>query len=289
MNTIVVTGATSGIGFAVSREMLNKGYRLIGTGRSIQSCDKAAKLLAEEFPEADLIFFPANLMHLTQVTYLAEEINAYLAQNCEGRLFALINNAGCVCSHYTTSEDGYEQQFSLNYLSAFLLTYHLFPSLIKGNGRILITSSNSHKMMKMHWKDIMYQRRYNPLMVYKQSKLCNLLFAHALNRRLSGCPVRAYGIDPGLVNTDIGLKNNSRLTRLVWSVRRKKGVSPEVPAKIYARVCGQKHAPDGFYYAVHGETAFSRQVNDENAERLFALSERLCGISYDRMFEGAGL
>ena len=282
MKTVIITGATSGIGFAVCKELLRTGYSVIGVGHSMEKCVAVKKQFDEEFPESKTVFFHADLMQQSEVNRVACELGVYLDENHDGRLDVLINNAGCVRSWYSTSEDGYEQQFALNHLSPFLLTYYMLPFLLKGDGRVLVTSSDSHKGIRVHWKDMMYKKGYRPLMVYKQSKLCNMLTVYALNERLGASGIKAYGIDPGLVNTDIGLKNTGGLVKLVWSLRKKHGTDPSVPAKTYAFICSNKQAPRGMYYYLCKEKEYSRQVTKENAGRLFALSERLCGISFDK-------
>ncbi|HAN20066.1 MAG: hypothetical protein A2Y15_05225 [Clostridiales bacterium GWF2_36_10] len=279
MKTVIITGATSGIGFAVCKEMLGLDYNVIGVGHSKEKIEAAKMQLQNEFLKK-VTFFQADLMQQSEVKRLAEELSQHLDEHCEGKLYALINNAGCVRSWYSTTEDGYEQQFALNHLAPFLLTHYMLPYLQKDNGRVLITSSNSHKMMRMHWKDIMYKKGYNPLMVYKQTKLCNMLFAYAINDRFSQSGVMAYGIDPGLVNTDIGLKQTGGLVRLIWSLRKKKGVKPEIPAKTYAWVCSQENTPQGLYYYLCIKKKYSKQVNRENADKLFRISEQLCGIKF---------
>ena len=70
-------------------------------------------------------------MQQREVIRISEEITSYLNDKCDGKLYALINNAGCVRSWYMTTEEGYEQQFALNHLAGFLLTYKLLPALIK--------------------------------------------------------------------------------------------------------------------------------------------------------------
>jgi NAD(P)-dependent dehydrogenase (short-subunit alcohol dehydrogenase family) len=282
MKTVVITGATSGIGLAICRELLKSGYSVIGVGHSKDKCVAVKRQLDEEFPESKTAFFPADLMQQSEVKRIADELGVYIDENHNGRLDALINNAGCVRSWYSTTEDGYEQQFALNHLAPFLLTYYMFPFLQKGDGRILMTSSNSHKGIKVHWKDMMFRKGYKPLLVYKQSKLCNMLFAYALNERFGMSGIKAYGIDPGLVNTDIGLKNTGGLVKLVWSLRKKHGVDPSIPAKTYAFICSKKQAPKGLYYYSSKEREYSRQVTKENADRLFIISEKLCGISFNK-------
>jgi NAD(P)-dependent dehydrogenase (short-subunit alcohol dehydrogenase family) len=134
--------------------------------------------------------------------------------------------------------------------------------------------------MRVRWKDVMFKRGYNPLLVYKQSKLFNLLFAYGLNERYGRLGVTAYGIDPGLVKTDIGLKNTSGIVTLVWKLRQKKGLMPEIPAKTYAYVCSESKAQDSLYYYNCCERKYSGQVKKQNADRLWKLSNQLCGVEF---------
>ena len=92
-------------------------------------------------------------------------------------------------------------------------------------------------------------------------------------------------VDPGLVRTDIGNKDVGGLVDLVWSLRKRGGVSPAVPAETYAFLCDPANTPEGLYYHLCRERAYSRQVTDQNADRLFSLSERLCGVSYGKEAE----
>ncbi len=280
MKTVVITGATSGIGLSVAREMIQYDYTVIGVGRSPERCKKAKSDLLSEFPGKPVEYVCADLMNQSEVRRAAGEIGRYLEKYCSGRLHALINNAGCVRSWYSTTEDGYEQQFALNHLAGFLLTHLLMPYLRAAGGRVLLTSSNSHKMMRMRWNDLMFQKHYHPLLVYKQSKLCNLLFAYAFNQRFAAENIRAYGIDPGLVRTEIGHKQTGSLVHWVWSLQQLRGVSPEVPAKTYAWICEQEPKPERLYFYLCSGKPTSKQVTRENAERLFQRSEQLCGIRF---------
>ncbi len=219
MKTIVITGATSGIGFAAARNLVSRGYLVVAIGQSEENCALAGKKILAENPEGRIIFFAADLMQQREVQRIAGVLADYLNEHSGGELHALISNAGCVRSWYTTTEEGYEQQFALNYLAGFLLTYELLPFLRKAKGRVILTGSESHKGTKVHWNDVMLQNRYNPLKAYKQSKLCTILFAKGFNDRM--------------------------------------------------------------------ELMYGREVNGENASRLFDLSEKLCGIRFGGM-EAAG-
>jgi NAD(P)-dependent dehydrogenase (short-subunit alcohol dehydrogenase family) len=281
MKSVVITGATSGIGLETARVLAAQGFFLIGIGRSVENCKRAEKSIFSDYPKAKIKYFTADLIQQREVLRVAGEVQDCLSENCDSALDVLINNAGCVRSWYTTTDEGYEQQFALNHLAAFLLTYKLLPMLKKAKGRIIMTGSKSHKGTKVHWADVMLHKGYNPLKAYKQSKLCNILFARGLNDRFAGVGIRAYVVDPGLVNTDIGNKNTGTLVNLIWTLRKRHGVSPAVPAKNYAFLCECDDPPEGLYYYLCRERSYSRQVTQENADRLFVLSERLCGISYN--------
>ena len=282
MKTVVITGATSGIGFETARILAQQGCFVIGIGHSEANCATAREKILSDNQNSKITYFWGDLMQQREVLRVTEEVADYLGENCGGELHALINNAGCVRSWYTTTEEGYEQQFALNHLASFLLTYGLLPYLIKAEGRIIMTGSESHKGVKIRWDDVMLSRGYNPLIAYKQSKLCNILFAKGLNDRYAASGVRSYVVDPGLVSTDIGNKKTGMLVNFIWGIRKHHGVPPTVPAKSYAFLCEQEKSPEGLYYHLCKENRYSKQVTSENANRLFELSERLCAVHYAR-------
>jgi len=280
MKTVVITGATSGIGLAVCNKCLENGYRVIGIGRSSEKIKQILEKHDQSVLDGQLVFFKADLMEPSEVQRVGNLIKAFLDEHAEGNLYALINNAGCVRSWYSTNSRGYEHQFALNHLGSFYLTHLLFPCLLKAKGRILMTSSQSHKNTVMHWNDLMFENHYRPLLAYKQSKLANMLFAFSLNQKYENTGIRAYGIDPGLVNTSIGLKNTGGLVHFFWNIRMRYGVSADVPAKTYIYLLDQNPALKALYFHDSKPIKSSKQVNAPNANRLFQLSERLCGITF---------
>ena len=279
MQTIIVTGATSGIGLETARLLAQHGMRIIGVGRTEAHCAQAKQSILSSVPDAPIHFYAADLMQRREVLRLGALLAHDLEENSGGRFFALINNAGCARSWYRTTEDGYEQQFALNHLAGFLLTYTLLPFLLHAGGRVIMTGSQSHKGAKVYWQDVMLSRNYHPLRAYKQSKLCNLLFAQALNDRYAAHGIRAYVVDPGLVNTDIGTKEQG-IVRFAWRFRKPFGVPPAIPAQTFDFLCRAQEHPPGLYYALCREKPYSSAVGKEQAERLFILSEQLCGITY---------
>ena len=284
MKTAIITGATSGIGLAVAEKLCAKGMRVIGIGRAAARCEAACAKVRSAVPDADIRCLVADLAQQSAVNAMVDEAVALIEAECGGKLDALILNAGGVRNWYTTTEEGFELQFALNHLSGFLLTARLLPYLQAAHGRVILTGSKSHKHMRVHWKDVMYKKRYSCLMAYKQSKLCNLLFAAELNRRYAP-GIRAYVVDPGLVNTEIGLKQTNGIVAWFWARRGRHGVSPDVPARTHAMLAGADEPPQGLYYYDCREAKCSRHaLSEADAKRLFELSDKLCG----NCFEGDG-
>lgn len=277
MKAVVLTGASSGIGLETARLLVRQGWHVLGVGRDERRCAAARENLLADLPEGRVDFFIGDLMQQRQVRRVAEEIRTALAASGE-ELAVLIHNAGCARGWYMTTEEGYEQVFALNVLAGVLMTRELLPLHVQSHGRVIFTGSESHRGLPVCWDDVMLSRRYGPLRGYQQSKLCGLLFARELNRRYPS--LHACAVDPGLVRTEIGFKDTGGLVSWVWKQRRRRAISPEIPAKTFAWLCNQPETPSALYYCDLKEKPFSRQVTDENARRLFALCERLCGITF---------
>ncbi len=281
---IVISGATSGIGYAVALELAQKGAVLIGVGRSEERCERAERALKDASPHGQIKFLLADLSAQREVRGLAAEVASWVREKGFGRVDVLVNNAGMVTNWYTATEDGYEMQFAVNHLAHFLLTHELMPLLEAAPAaRVLTVSSNSHRRARIHWRDVMMRRRYNTLLAYKQSKLANVLFSAEFNRRFApATAMRAYAIDPGLVNTDIGLKGTGGVVHWVWQRRQKSGVSPEKGAEtvVFVSVDPSVNGSQEVYWKdCRPESPSKYALREEEATRLWRLSERLCGIS----------
>ncbi len=279
--TILITGATSGIGLAAAGALAATGACILGVGRSPERCEAARKVILQRCPDARVEFLLADLSAHAQVSALSRYVRERI-----GALDVLVNNAGAVAGWYTATVDGYELQFAVNHLAPFLLTAELLPLLRAAPAaRILTVSSGSHRHMKMHWSDVMYRRGYNTLLAYKQSKLANVLFTVELNRRLKDTPMRGYAIDPGLVRTDIGLKGTGGLVSWIWRLRLRSagGQTPEQGAATLVHVasCPEVSGSLESYWRDCRPTApDAYALRPEEAARLWELSERLCGIKF---------
>lgn len=285
---VIITGATSGIGLATAKELAGRGAYIIGTGRSEERCRKAEQEVRQLYPDVSVTYIAADLSSLAEVTSLASDIRARLSQDGRTAIDVLINNAGTVSSWYVSTVDGFELQFAVNHLAPFLLTHELMPSLEQSQaGTVICVSSGSHYRTRLHWNDIMLRKHYNTLMAYKQTKLANVMFVTELNRRLSssGSRVRALAVDPGLVNTDIGLKGTGGIVKKVWQIRSRGGTPPEQPAHAIAylvtdpspRLTGEVYWKD---CRPLRPSAYSQKP--DAAKRLWELSERMCQIPAEK-------
>lgn len=280
---IVVTGATSGIGLAALQGLAGEGHVVIGVARSAQKAEIARQNILDVNPESNFSYVIGDLTSQNSVRQLAKDIQSTLHEMGYEKLDVLVNNAATVSSWYTLTEDGYELQFAVNHLAPFLLTHLLLPQLnLSNGGRIITVSSNSHRNTRIHWKDVMLRGNYNTLRAYKQSKLANVLFTNQFNRLLpQECILRAYAVDPGLVNTRIGMKKTNGFVNWFWNTRRKKGISPTIAAEtiVYIAIRQQLPEPTAAYWKACQPSRTNHYAQKEDAaERLWELSERLCGL-----------
>ncbi len=277
--TILITGGTSGIGLAVAKLCLDNHYNILIVGSNELRASSAKTELLKDYPDSRVKFFYADLSVQKNIHILANEIVEYLEEKCISKIDALINNAGGVRDFFQLTEDNVEYQFALNHLSGVLLSYLLLPKLT--NGMIIFTGSYSHYKMKIHWKDLMYSKNYFIFTVYRQSKLANLMTAIAFNLILNPLNIQSYVVDPGLVNTKIASKHTTWLVRLVWSLKRKKGVNPLIPAQTYLYLI-QNRPHDGVYFKDLHPTAYNPIADNINeVMRLFKISEDLCHIKFN--------
>jgi len=148
-------------------------------------------------------------------------------------------------------------------------------------GRVITVSSASHHRGRLHLKRLNNPLIYFGLWRYEVTKLANVLFTYELNRRLAHTSIRAFAVDPGLVNTDIGMKHTGSLANLVWKYRRQKGARPEVPARTVAFLSREEALQNAnqYYWRDCKPKEPSRLALQEDAARdLWNVTSRLCGI-----------
>lgn len=283
--SIVITGATSGLGWAAAQALEARGAYVLGVGRSSIRCAQVQSELRTMVPSSRTAFLVADLSSQRQVLDLAASIRSRLEGAPGGKLDVLINNAAAVSSWFMATEDGYELQFAVNHLAPFLLTHELLPLLERApSPRVITVSSGSHRGAEIHWKDVMFRRHYGTLKAYQQSKLANVLFTAEFNRRAEGhSRICAYAADPGLVNTAIGSKQTYGIARWFWEWRRRSGASAERGAETILFLAADpsvEGSREPYWRNCRPVAPSEYALREAEAARLWDLSERLCGITY---------
>lgn len=196
--TIVVTGATAGIGLESAVQLAAQGHRLMLVGRSPEKLANAATLV-DAVGAAEAGTFVADLASLESVRGLAAELRSTL-----DRIDVLINNAGGVHDKRTLTADGYEATFAVNHLAGFLLT-ELVKDLVvaAAPSRIVFTSSDGHYQGTMDFDDLGFEQDYAIMRAYGRSKLANVLYTRSLAAELADSGVTVNSLHPGAVATDI--------------------------------------------------------------------------------------
>lgn len=291
--TAVVTGANSGIGYVTARELARRGARVVLACRSEARGTEAGDRLAIEVPDADLEFVRLDLGDLGSV----REFAAALPYE---RLDLLVNNAGVMALPYGTTADGFETQFGVNHLGHFALTGLLLPALLATPGaRVVTVSSGAHAMSNIDINDLNSERRYRRWIAYARSKTANLLFTHELARRLAAhsSDVVAAAAHPGYAATNLqtagprmaGRRAAERFMEIGNKIFAQPAETGALPV-LYAATAPDV-PPDSFtgpsFAGWRGAPAPSWRapwtLNDAVGERLWAASEQLTGVTYDRL------
>lgn len=276
--TILITGATNGIGFYTAKALAQLGHTVILHGRDQTKGDAALTEIKKEFPLADISFVRADFASLAQVRSLADHINSL------PNLDILINNAGAMFFNRTLTEDGFEMTFAVNHLAPFLLTNLLLAKLKSaGNARIINVASNAHRRAgPLNFNDLMSQNTYAPFKVYCHSKLANMLFTHELAQQLQGTNVDVNCLHPGVVRTGFG-HNSGYFMRLLLSIAGKFFmISSDEGAKttIHLATLPDSTRCSGQYFANCRPTTPADFAQDSIAARqLWQESCRLTGLT----------
>jgi len=190
--TVLITGATGGIGRATAIRLASMGARVGITGRDLGRAQRTAAEIASVSGDGVVDAFGADMSSQAEVRRLADEVLAAYPQ-----LDVLINNVGGFWSHRHITADGLEHTFALNHLAPFLLTSLLLDRLIaSAPARIVTVSSGAQSMGRIDFDDLMGERRYSGQKAYNQSKLANVMFTYELARRVAGRGVTATAVHP---------------------------------------------------------------------------------------------
>nr|MDT0523594.1 oxidoreductase [Streptomyces sp. DSM 41633] len=198
--TAIVTGANTGLGLETAKALAAKCAHVVLAVRNLDKGAAAVEWISRSVPNAGLELQRLDLGSLKSVREAADEIRAK-----HDTIDLLINHAGVMTPPKETTEDGFELQFGTNHLGAFALTGLLLDHLLPVDGsRVVAVASIAHDIQAgIHFDDLQWERSYNRVAAYGQSKLSNLLFTYELQRRLAtkNEPTIAVAAHPGISDT----------------------------------------------------------------------------------------
>lgn len=282
--TIIITGATSGLGKEATRVLAMKNATVIMAVRNTPKAKIVASEIRKEYANVKIDIRSLDLSCLDSISSFAKGVLEDYKN-----LDILINNAGIMMCPYSKTKNGFETQMGTNHLGPFALTGLLMPLLMSTkNARIVSTSSVAHNQGDIDFTDINWEKRkYNTNKAYSDSKLANLYFSYELKRRLENVenPPLVVTAHPGGTKTDLARHSgifNVFMNLLFLPVE--KGVLSTLRAATDVNAkSGDYYGPGGFMQ-VRGfpELVQSSKMshNLTNAKYLWDLSEQLTDVQY---------
>ncbi len=277
--TVVITGATSGLGRATALQLSQKGAFVVIVARSNTKAVEVIEEIEKEGGRGQYII--SDLSSMKETKEASESITKVV-----DRLNVLINNAGAYFPKYRETSEGFESTLALNYLSPFLLTHHLIEQMEQtaseyGEARIINISSIMHKG-PINWDDLNYKETtYNSSFAYYQSKHLLTSFTYYLSRKLKETGITANCIHPGFVKTALAQSDYPfPMNLIVPIVGFFIGESPEKAADTPVWLASSNKVKE-----LNGEYVHHRKVKkswpptrDENAQtRLFNVTQSMLG------------
>ena len=286
----VVTGANTGLGFETARMLAAQRASVVLAVRDVEKGKNAAARITEATPGADLSIVQLDLTSLESVRAAAAELRA-----THPKIDLLINNAGVMYPPTrTATRDGFELQFGTNHLGHFALTGLLLDRMLSApDSRVVTVSSVGHRIRaRIHFDDLQWERSYDRVAAYGQSKLANLMFTYELQRRLSAGGERTLAVaaHPGGANTELArhapaaIRPFLPVLAALVTQSAAMGALPTLRAATDPGVLGgQYYGPDGLAQGRGNPrlvTSSSQSYDPAIQQRLWAVSERLTGVTF---------
>ncbi|KAK3859946.1 hypothetical protein Pcinc_033973 [Petrolisthes cinctipes] len=270
--TVVITGCNVGIGKETARDLSQRGAKIIMACRDTKTAEKTAHEISNE-TGGDLVVMKLDLASLSSIRAFAADL-----KKKESKIHILINNAGVMMCPFKKTEDGFEMQMGTNHFGHFLLTNLLLPLLSHGQpARIITVSSLAHTRGVIPFDDMMYEKGYDKVKAYENSKLANVLFTRQLAKRLKGTSIEVFSLHPGAVQSNLGrhvLGQWSASTLITLFI---KTTAEGAQTSIFCALEARQQEPHYFSDCAQGY-AVSAAQDDEAAEKLWKLSEKMVGL-----------
>lgn len=268
----IVTGSNAGIGFETARALAKAGATVIVACRSQAKAKETTDRLRELVPGAEL---EPSVVDLSSLASVGDFVRGQRGLPID----AIVCNAGLYPATYAESKDGHELCFAVCHLAHFAMVRGLWSEIRGSKSRIVMVSSGSHRMPKrLDFSNLPPKKeRFSPLKAYGQAKLCNVLFAIEIDRRLGDEGVRANALHPGnLIATSIG--RDSLAARLVTQIAKPwtKSLAQGAATSVYVAASPDTADARGLYFEDCQVGKASDEARDpEVARKLWELSEEL--------------
>jgi NAD(P)-dependent dehydrogenase (short-subunit alcohol dehydrogenase family) len=194
----------------------------------------------------------------------------------EPKIDVLIDNAGALFNARHETADGLEKTFALNHMGYFVLTNMLLAKIVE-DGRIVAVASGAHRAARLDLDDLQLRHGFGGWRAYANSKLCNILFTRALARRTQR-GITANCLHPGFVATRFADQSGGWTQRLAGFAKQLSAITPEEGAKTIIHLASSPHVAGvsgEYFYKCRIETPTAAAQNDDDAERLWAISEEI--------------
>ncbi|MFT5562125.1 MAG: NAD(P)-dependent dehydrogenase (short-subunit alcohol dehydrogenase family) [Litorivivens sp.] len=280
--TVLITGANSGIGFYAALALASAGAHVIMAGRNEDKIKAAIKLIETEHISGTVEAGIVNLASLESVRIFADVV-----KNKHTRLDILINNAGVMMTPESKTDDGFELQFGVNFLSHFALTGLLYELLnTTPDSRVVTLSSLAHRGASIDFNNFKIEKPYDARKEYYQSKLANIMFALELGKRLNSdkVSIRSVACHPGFTKTDLQRHIDPKMLAGMTFMEAWQGSLSTIVAATKADVQqGEYYGPDG-QNEMGGFPALAiidaAALDDEVANRLWSEAQVYTGVSF---------
>jgi NAD(P)-dependent dehydrogenase (short-subunit alcohol dehydrogenase family) len=276
--TVVITGATSGIGEATAHALVSRVETLALVGRDPAKLDSVARTLRGRPRAARVTTHMADLALLADVRRLAAELSS-----THPKLDVLVNNAGAYFARREVTAEGVERTLALNVLSPFLLTRLLHDPLhAAGSARVVNVASAAHIGASLDLEDLEGARgAYSGFGTYGRSKLALILLTHELARRWSADRIAVNAVHPGFVRSRFAHNNRGATAAVIRFAAFVFGISPARGAvtPVYLATSPQVEGTSGEYFARSRAVRSSRESNDAAvAGKLWELASERVGL-----------
>jgi len=276
---VVITGATSGIGYAASRKYASLGANILSINRSEEKSRQLCEEIKRDY-RVECDFMIADMSCLADIHRVGKEL-----AEMDGEIDVLIHNAGIYINQKTVTKDGLEMTFTVNFLSSFILNVLLKDKLLnQKKARVIMVNSEGHRfaVWGLRLDDLNWdKRRYTGLVAYGSAKLAQLLSMMVLDEYFRGSGVTINAMHPGAVTTGTGKDNGPFYKWYKKNLIDRVSQSPEISAEAlyYLGVSRAVEGISGKFFNLTREEEMTPPAVDRDAAReLWEISLKMGGL-----------